>query len=532
MAVTIFINGKIYTQDPNLPLVEAVVVRDERIIDLGSTKDMLLQWGSPNAVTIDLLNHPVTPGLIDSHLHISSIGLKLLHLDLSGFGSKAELLASVRQKAEQTPLDEWVIGRGWDENLFKDGSGLPTIEELDAASLGRPLFLTRVCGHAFLVNHRALEISHYHPGIEVPSGGEIVVDSQTGKPTGLFLETASQLIRKYIPETSYDQLKQAVKQAMELSLELGLTSVHTEDLRYLGGFEQTYRIYDELIHQEGVGLRTNLLIYYPYLKALKEAGMYTGYGSPYLQIGALKIFADGALGRRTAYMSVPYQDDPNMVGYPVHDPEALTEIIRGAREHQMPIAVHVIGDKALEITLDGLDQFAPVAYRDRLIHTSVIRPDLLERLKHPSRMADLQPRFVPGDFPWLYDRLGEERAHYSYVWKTMMEAGIICAGGSDAPVEPLDPLLGLHAAVTRKAPGEDHPGWNPSEKLTIEEAVTLFTVGGAYATNEETVKGTITRGKWADMTVYSKDIFTSHPDELLSTKVVMTIVGGKVRYER
>jgi predicted amidohydrolase YtcJ len=295
---------------------------------------------------------------------------------------------------------------------------------------------------------------------------------------------------------------------------------------------QTYRLYDELIHGEQLGLRCNLLVYYPHMHELRDLQMHAGYGSSHVSIGAVKIFADGALGRRTAFLSAPYADDPTTSGYPVHEQEELTELVRQARELQMPIAVHTIGDKALEMVLDSLDQFAPVAYRDRLIHTQILRPDLLDRLAHPHRIADIQPRFVAGDFPWVIERVGEERIRYSYIWKTMMERGIVCAAGSDTPVEPIDPLLGIHAALTRKAPGETHGGYLPEEKLSMQEAIRLFTLGSATVTGEDQVKGTLSRGKYADMTVYSHDLFAMDPDELLATKVVMTVIGGKVMYAR
>lgn len=525
----IYINGSFYSFDKIRPMTQAVVVENGRFIDMGSTADMLLRWENPDSETINLYGKTVTSGLIDSHMHLSITAEHFLNLDLTGVTSKNEMLAKIQAYAKTLQQDEWLLGRGWDENLFTDG-GIPTIDELDNVSPANPLYIPRVCSHAFLVNSQALEKSHYHPSISVPEGGTIVLDERTKKPNGLLLESASQLITEYIPEKSYDQLKSALRKTMQFALSKGLTSVHTNDPHFLGGLNQTYQLYDELLNQELLGLRTNLLIDYDFLGDLRTNGMYAGFGNDTLQIGAIKLFADGALGRRTALLSKSYSDAPETHGEAMYDQATLYEMVQDVRNLSMPIAVHTIGDQALENVLDILDQFPAVSYRDRIIHVQILREDLIKRLANPSRIADIQPRFVPSDFPWVKERLGGKRSALSYGWKTLQQAGVICAGGSDAPVEPVDPLMGIHAAVTRKAPGESHDGWNPQEKLSMHEAFRLFTEMGAWPTNEENNKGTISRGKLADMTVYSRDPFKmEHPDELLETNVEMTIIGGDVR---
>ncbi|MGM8212311.1 amidohydrolase [Virgibacillus sp. W0430] len=526
---TIYTNGTFYTFDASKPIVEAVVVDNGRFIDVGTADEMLLQWGRTESKVIDLEGRAVTPGLVDSHLHLSKVAISLLNLDLSGVTTKNETLEMIRDYATTLKKDAWLIGRGWDENIYTDGT-LPSIEELDRVAPHHPLFITRVCEHASLVNSKALEKIGYTKSMTVPEGGKIVVDEQTKRPTGLLLETASDLVTAQIPNYTYEELKQALRKAMQLALQKGITSVHTNDPKYLGGLDQTYRLYDELLNHEELGLRCNLLIDHEYLPQLKESGMYAGFGNETLQIGAVKIFADGALGRRTAFMSEPYADAPNEYGSPMFDQEMLYEHVRSARALAMPVAVHVIGDQALENTLDVLDEFPAAAYRDRLIHTSVVRKDLIKRLVHPSRIADIQPRFLVSDFPWVEERLGKERIQWVYPWKTYMQLGVLAAGGSDAPIEPINPLLGIHAAVTRRKPGEVYNGYNPEQKLTLEEAFRLFTVMGAYPTNEERIKGTITRGKLADMTVYSTNPFARNEiDELLNIDVDMTIIGGKIR---
>ncbi|NYE03936.1 hypothetical protein F4694_000680 [Bacillus niacini] len=528
MSKTIYTNGVIYTLNSNQPEVESVVIENGKILDLGSHHEMSLQWGRAGSRIVDLQGKMVTPGLIDSHLHMSGVAFNFLDLDLTGVTSKSEMLDKIKQKANTVPPGKWLIGMGWDENLFTEGT-IPTIDELDHVAPHCPIYLKRICYHAFLVNSKALEMSHYHPKIKVPQGGRVVLDPQTKRPTGLLLESASQLVTKHIPDKTYDELKNGLGQAMKFAIKKGLTSVHTNDPAYLGGLQQTYRMYDELLNQEQNGLRCNLLIDYPYLPALKEKGMFAGFGNGKLQIGAIKIFADGAFGRRTALLSEPYHDEPGQFGEAMQTEEVLFNIVKDSRAQSMPIAVHTIGDQALENVLNILDQFPKVNYRDRIIHTSLVREDLIARLADPSIVADIQPRFVVGDYPWVIDRIGKERESYLYAWKSLLSNGVICAGGSDAPVEPVDPLLGIHAAVTRKTPDKNEV-WNESQKISMFEAVKLFTVGGAYATNEEAIKGTISRGKLADMTVYSKNLFElDNPDELLNTNIEMTIIDGKIQ---
>ncbi|QFF99598.1 amidohydrolase [Psychrobacillus glaciei] len=532
MQTTIFTNGNIYTMNLNKPFVQCLVTSNERIIDMGSSEAMLLQWGRNGTTIIDLEGKTVFPGLIDSHLHISSVGINAQELDLTGVKSKDELLTLIKKKSVTLQPGEWILGRGWDENVFLDKQ-IPTIQELDYAAPFFPLFLPRICGHAFLVNTKALFLSGYHPEMAIPYGGTVVIDPTSKKPTGLLLETASTIVTKHIPKKSYMQLKNALKIAMEESVRLGFTSIHTNDPNYLGGAIQTYKLFDELVNNEGIGPRSNLLIDYDYLEELKTAGMSTGFGNNKVMIGAIKIFADGALGGRTALLSKPYSDAPTNSGNAMYSQKELLDIIRDIRAQNFPVAVHTIGDQALRNVLDILDQFEPSKYRDRLIHVSILNENLIDRLVSPNRIADVQPKFVSSDYPWIIERLGEERSNCSYPFKTLLKAGVLCAGGSDAPIEPLNPLLGMHAAVTRKKVGETHNGYNPQEKLSMFEAVQLFTIGGAYATNEENVKGTLEIGKLCDMSVLSKDLFEmKSADELLSTEVEMTIIGGEIKYRK
>ncbi len=527
----VFVNGRFQTMNDVQPFAEAVVVENGRFIDLGSSDSMKAHWNHGNTEVIDLEGAFATPGLIDSHLHIAGIAGNLMNLDVTGSTSRADMLEQIKEYGKQVKEGEWLVGRGWNENEFTD-KRIPTIEELDHVAPHAPLYIPRICGHASLVNSKALEMAGYHPNISVPEGGTIVLDEQTKKPTGLLLEAASQIVTKHIPSPTDEARLNAMRKAIHFAMEKGLTSVHTNDPHFLGGLDRTYSIYNTLLNEERLGLRCNLLINHEYMDDLYERGMYTGYGNETLTIGAVKIFADGAIGRRTALLSEPYTDDPDEYGDAMYSQEKLYEIVKQARSLAMPIAVHVIGDQALENILDILDEFPTVAYRDRLIHVQVLREDLIQRLARPSRIADIQPRFLAGDFPWVQDRLGPERSKLAYAWKSLIDAGVVCAGGSDCPVEPVDPLLGIHAAVTRRRPEESHDGYNVKEKLTMDETLKLFTKMGAYPTNEEMIKGTIERGKLADLTVYSHDLMNlNDPDELLETTIKKTIIGGETTFE-
>ncbi|MDI2588292.1 amidohydrolase [Psychrobacillus sp. NEAU-3TGS] len=529
---TIYTNGNIYTMNSDEPVVQSIVAQDGRIVDMGTNENMNLQWGRNETNIIDLEGKTVIPGLIDSHLHISSVGINSQELDLTGVKSKDALLKAIKEKAISLQPGEWILGRGWDENIFPDKQ-IPTIQELDHVAPFSPLYLPRICGHASLVNSRAFTLSGYHSEITIPYGGTVVLDPSTKRPTGLLLETASTIITSHIPKKSFSQLKHALKTALHDAVSLGLTGIHTNDPNYLGGAFQTYKLFDELVNKEGIGPRSNLLIDYDYLEELIALGMYAGYGNNKVMIGAIKLFADGALGGRTALLSRPYEDATNNSGNAMYENEELYHIFKDIRKNDMPVAVHTIGDQALINVLDNLDQFQPAKIRDRLIHVSVLNEELIGRLKTPHRIADVQPKFVSSDYPWITERLGEERANYSYPFKKLLQAGVWCAGGSDAPIEPLNPLLGIHAAVTRRKKGETHNGYNEHERLSMYEAIQLFTLGGAYATNEEKEKGTLEIGKLCDMTVLSRNPFIMEDaDELLNTNAEMTVIGGELKYRR
>ncbi len=353
-----------------------------------------------------------------------------------------------------------------------------------------------------------------------------------GRLNGWIYEEASVPFQSVLPQPDYAAKKEAVRRACQDALSLGLTAAHTEDLRFLGSVETMLRIHREL-QEEGLAFRTHQLLFHTFLREAQERGLRAGDGDAWCRIGAVKLFADGAIGGRTALLKEPYSDAPHTRGTAIHSEEELHAIVFRAREAGYPVAVHAIGDAAAELLADVLERHplpGGSLLPDRYIHAQVLREETLTRLARLPLAADIQPRFVPSDFPWVLDRVGPGRTGGLYAWRTLLRAGVACAGGSDAPIEPLDPFLGIHAVVTRRKPEEVHEGYLPSEKLTLGEAVRLFTEGSALAAGEADLRGGIGAGKAADFTVVDRPL-EGDPDELLKVKVRMTVVNGKMGYE-
>lgn len=528
----IFYNGRIRPVAGAYPL-EAVVVKNGKIAAIGENESILLDHGRKDVQLVNLEGGYIYPGLVDSHLHLSGVGQKRRWLDVSACRSKEELLERIRLRSIKTEQGQWILGMGWDENEMQ--GQIPTLDELDEASGGHPLFLVRICHHACLVNRMAYQkagVSENEPDSEQGTWGR----DERGELNGIVYENASRFFYDVHPKPDYTEKKETIRLAMQEALACGLTGVHTEDLRYIESVSEMIRIYREL-KEEGVMLRTHHLIYHPYLEELADRSWTTGDGDEWFRLGAAKIFADGSLGGRTALLSQPYLDEPDQRGIAIHDAGELTWLTKRAAELGMPVAVHAIGDEAAANALQAIEAvpFAAaknnLSLRHRLIHAQLMRPDLIRKLQHLPVVADIQPRFVASDFPWIMERIGEELLPYAYAWKTLLQAGINCAGGSDAPIEPLHPVWGIHAAVTRRALHEPfHPGYLPGQKLPVAQALSLYTRGSAYAAGEERERGRLETGCFADMTIYDQDLFATDPDEWEHVRTLMTVVNGKIAY--
>lgn len=456
-------------------------------------------------------------------------GEKLIRLDLSNAATANDLAAMLKKEVEQSNRGEWIFGDGWNENNFPDRKIFHR-EELDQIAPDQPLYLTRVCRHAALVNRYALNLAGITKDTPDPAGGIIVRDAN-GVPTGYLLDTATELVKQVLPQVQSGYVERALQTAVDDLLRLGLVGGHTEDLHYYEGFKSTLSAFQKIIDGKKRKFRAHLLVHHEAVKEMEATELGFGEVSTFLELGAMKIFADGALGARTAWLTKPYTDDPTTMGVAVHSEDQLMTLVEKARSKGMPVAIHTIGDAALELALSALEAYPVRNGRDRLIHVQVIRPELIERIKKLNVILDLQPRFVAADFPWVRERLGLERMPYAFAWKTLLNHDLRCAGGSDAPIEPADPLLGIHAAVTRQKPEGDGEVFGAEQRLTVHEAVQLFTTGSAFAIGKEHTRGKIAVGYVADFTVLDQNLFHIPPERILSTNVLMTVVDNTIMYD-
>lgn len=524
---TLWYGGNIYTLEYEDCKVEAVFSKEGRIIETGKYSDLVNQYKEEISKYIDLHGKTMIPGLVDSHLHLIGHGEKLVRLDFSETTNSDEIIQTIKDRTLHLNPGSWIIGEGWNENQLEDQKIIHR-NELDEISPNHPVMLKRICRHAIIVNSKALELANISSDTQDPPGGVIVRDS-TNTPTGYLLDQAQELVFEVAPTSSKEDLVLALETSIKDCYKKGLVGAHTEDLSYYGGLDKTLHAFDEVL-SKGLKFRTHLLVHHLIVDEFQQKERDLG---EFGEFGAMKIFADGALGGRTALLSFPYHDDPSTTGVAIHTENELALLVKKARSYKMEVAVHVIGDLAFEITLDAIEANPPQdGQHDRLIHAQILRKDLIERAKKLPIILDIQPRFVASDFPWVIDKIGEDRMKSCYAWKTLVEEGIHCAAGSDAPIEPIDPLLGIHAAITRESI-YDNTGtcYFPEQKLSIYQAVELFTKGSAYAIHHQHDRGMIKKGFVADFTVFDQDIFKQEPDTLLQAKVMMTIVDNEIMYQ-
>ncbi len=529
MAV-IWTNGNIYTMASEGEKVEAVLTEGGKIVAIGSLAELRAQFSQNINKEVDLFGATMLPGFVDSHMHLIGFGESQLRLNLSHMNSKEEVLTAIKKRAKELEEGEWLIGEGWNENAWNRGSMI-TKDEIDAIVPNNPVLLKRVCRHVTLVNSKALQVAGIHEQTPHPQGG-VIERAEDGRLNGILKDSAQDLMTPCLPTYTIERLKRCLKKGIESCYKLGLTGAHTEDLNYYGSFHHTYEAFKQVIEDEQFRFRTHLLIHHEVIDEWNEAGYRYLSGSEFVEFGPMKIFVDGSLGGRTALLSFPYGDDPSTQGVNVHTYDELLALVKKARTMGIPIATHTIGDLAFEWVLDAIEKYPlQTMGHDRFIHTPLLRKELVDRAKRLPVVFDIQPRFLASDFPWVLDRIGDGPIDYVYAWKSLLNEGIRCAGGSDAPIEPADPLLGLHAAVTRTIPDDpDKIVYGEAEKLSMFEAVSLFTSGSAYAGLQGDRRGMIREGYDADFTILDKDIFHIDPDQLLDTKVLMTVVNGEMVY--
>lgn len=518
--------GKIYTMTGPNESVEAIYTENGKVVDTGDLSQLKKKYYNDINQEHEIKG-TMFPGFIDSHLHIIGHGEKLLRLDLSEVKSRQEVIRKVGEASKYLQPGEWLIGEGFNENNWDEPIMIHRIE-LDEVSHDHPVVLTRICRHALVANSKAMHLSDVNEETEDVPGGVIERDFY-GHLTGAFHDQAQELIKSHMPTPDIDFLKKAVKTSVRDLLSKGIVSGHSEDLSYYGGFKQTFDAFQQIIPKEEL-FRAHLLVHHEAVDDLHKEGYTPQEQDDWLEFGAMKLFVDGALGGRTALLSEPYSDDPTTNGVAIHTDQQLEQLILKARDYQMPVATHAIGDLAAEKVIGLIEKYPPPeGMKDRLIHGQIMRPDLIERLKGLPFIIDIQPLFVSSDFPWVIDRVGQKRAKESYPWKTYLREGLLCAGGSDAPIEVVEPLISIDAAVNRRSI-YDGETYNEAECLSVYEAFELYTVNPAKVIGKEDVQGKIDIGYYADFVLLDQDPFEIDENQLSDIKVITTIVNGKVVY--
>ncbi len=530
MTTTILLtNGRIHTMNPEQVIASAVVVRDGRILAVGG--DELLDWRGDGVEWIDLAGRGVTPGLVDAHVHFHGFALHLQNVDLDGLPTREAILDRIRSFATRpSETTGWLRGRGWRVAAWPNHA-FPTAAELDSVVPNRPALLSDKSGHAAWVNTPALRLAGITAATADPPGGQIQRDPD-GEPTGVFFEDAIDLVASHIPRPTTDELVAAMRAAQAYCWSVGLTGLHDFDGRDCFAALQSLREAEEL----GLRVVKNVPVYR--LQHALGVGLRSGFGDDWLRIGGVKIFADGALGSKTAAMIAPYEGEPDNVGIVVTDKEEMLERAREAAAGGLSLTVHAIGDRANHDVLDVYEQLRRdedgrpgPRLRHRIEHVQVLHPGDLNRLAELNVIASMQPIHATSDMD-MADRYWGERARHSYAWRTMWDSGALVVFGSDAPVERIDPLPGLHAAVTRRRadgrPGPD--GWYPEQRLALWQAVYAFTGAAARTSGQEKTQGMIAPGKLADLTIFDRDPFAVPAEELLETRIAATMVDGVFRH--
>jgi len=529
----VFVNGKVITVDEARPLAGAVAVQDGKIIAVGDNAAVKDTVGSKTEV-IDLRGKTLLPGFNDSHLHLVFAGVNQLQVNPGGCRSIGDLAEMVRAKTATEPAGQWIVGHGWDQNLFREGR-FPTRHDLDPVSPEHPVAMARTCGHVTVVNSRALELAGITKDTPDPAGGEIERDPDTGEPTGLLRETAGKLVSRFYSPWPYSLAKKALRLAAAQAVAAGLTSVTTDDSRFIGGYRECFRLYRELWDDGIPMVRSYQLIFHDELDALLEEGWKQGGGDAKIRFGAIKVFQDGGLGGRTAWLREPYDSAPDTCGVPMYSQTELDAMLMKVHGAGLQVAIHAIGDAAIDSCLTAIAKAQRAKPRPdprhRIVHYDILDAAILQRSVELGIVADIQPLFVAMNGNYVVKHLGAARAKLTYPWKTILERGIPCGGGSDSPVVSFAPLAGIWSAVTRHADySNESAAFLPEEKLTVMEAIKLYTIGSAYTTFEEDIKGTITPGKLADLVVLGADPTQVTPDEIRDIPIEMTVIDGKVVY--
>ena len=543
-ATLVLLNGKFVTLDPGVPAAAALAARGDRIAAVGTVEEISRHIG-PQTVVVDLQGRLATPGWIDSHLHFQSLGESMLKLDLTKVRSWEEIAALVGEAAKKAVPGALITGRGWHQEKWNRApepnvDGLPFHDALSRVSPDNPVILTHASGHSCLANAKAMVLAGITDETPNPPGGEIIRDSK-GRAIGAFLETAQDLV--WVAETRAKETRTAAerdaerRKIIELAdaacLAQGLTSVTDAGVAW-----SDVELYKMMIDEGKLGVRLNVMLGESArrIEANAAAWKIVGYGANHLTVRTIKRLIDGALGARGAWLLEPYADLASSVGLNTESIEEMKETARVAIENGFQVGTHAIGDRGNRETLDIYEAAfkthpEKTGLRWRIEHAQHLAPADVPRFAKLGVIAAMQAVHCTSDGPWVIKRLGLKRAEEgAYVWRSLIDGGATISNGTDSPVEAVDTMPVFYAAVTRRM--KTGEAFYPAQRMTREEALRSYTINGAYAAFEETIKGTLTVGKLADVTVFDTDIMACPEEEILTAGVAMTIVGGKVLYKK
>ncbi|MGN8224227.1 amidohydrolase [Gracilimonas sp. BCB1] len=526
--VKTFINANGYTfSADSLVTFRTMVVEDGKIKKVGG-QELSEEAGGE---IIDLAGKTVLPGLIDAHGHVMGLGFQELNVNVAGIESLEATLDTIKAYAEANPDLEWIQGRGWNQTLWEENE-FPTAEDLDRVVPDRPVYLSRIDGHAGWVNSKALELAQISKDTPDPQGGKIIRDTN-GEATGVFVDAAENYIMEIIPEPTEVERKRALELALEQMARMGLTSVHDA-----GVSATNWEIYKEFADQGKMTGRIYAMIGgMTAFEELSQNGPVDSYANDRLALRSVKLYSDGALGSRGAAMIEPYSDDPGNRGLLFADQDEFNEIMMTTASAGFQTNVHAIGDRANRVILNAFahvrDELGNQGLRHRIEHAQIVSLEDIPRFAELDIIASMQPRHATSDKNMAVDRVGEERIEGGYAWQTFLDQGTIVAAGSDFPVEPSNPFWGLYSAVTRMDhEGTPPGGWYPDESLSREHALKAFTIDAAYAAHQEEVLGSIEEGKWADFVIIDQDYFKVPAKDMYKIDVLETWVAGEKVYTK
>jgi predicted amidohydrolase YtcJ len=528
----VLLNGKIWTGNTKQPEAEAIASLGNRIIAVGTTAQLRKLIGA-NTKVIDLKGKRVVPGFNDAHVHFFDGGAGLASVQLRDAKSPAEFRHRIGAFAQKLPKGRWILNGNWDHENWQPAQ-LPTRQLIDAVTPDNPVFINRLDGHMGLANSLALKLAGVTRETPDPPGGTIVRDAQ-GAPTGVLKDAAMNYVYKVIPDSGPAEIAEALKAALRYAAENGVTSVQD-----MSASPEVLAVYQTLLQRGELTVRVSGHQPLSQWERLARVGVQAGFGGDKLKIGGLKGFADGSLGSTTALFFEPYLDDPQTAGLPSDEmvnAAAMRDRVIAADKAGLHLAIHAIGDRANQQILDFFAAAeaanGPRDRRFRIEHAQHLRREEIKRFASQKVIASMQPYHAIDDGRWAEKRIGKERAKGTYAFRSLLDAGAVLAFGSDWFVAPMEPLMGIYGAVTRRTlDGKNPGGWVPEQKITVAEAVRAYTYGSAYASFDEQVKGTLEVGKLADMAVLSADIFQINPVEIEKAKVVLTVFDGRIIYER